>query len=164
MDDRLTSDAGSAMPVTKDFFLGRQPILDRSQDLLAYELLFRRAPCGSANVTDDLSATATVIAHAAELGLDIVIGNALGFVNVDATALMSDFVTFLPSDKIVLEILESVEVTPPLLTYFLGMGCPKTGGCPLNVLGLQSIVDVFQTSLQLPFLCLHVAQFGVQLG
>ncbi|MFD2272252.1 hypothetical protein ACFS07_16725 [Undibacterium arcticum] len=84
--------------------------------MLAYELLFRRAACGSANVTDDLRATATVIAHVAELGLEIVIGDALGFINVDAATLMSDFVTFfLPADKIVLEILESVEATPPLI-------------------------------------------------
>lgn len=115
MMDAPSSDTGAAIPITKDFFLGRQPILNRSQDLLAYELLFRRAACGPANVTDDLAATATVIAHAAELGLEIVIGNALGFINIDAAALLSDFVIFLPTDKIVLEILESVTATQQLI-------------------------------------------------
>lgn len=95
----------------KEFFLARQPILDRDQDLFAYELLFRRTVTGPADVTDDLSATASVIAHASELGLDNVIGSSLGFINVDATVLTSDFIHFLPKQKVVLEILETVEVT-----------------------------------------------------
>jgi EAL and modified HD-GYP domain-containing signal transduction protein len=94
-----------------EFFLARQPILNRDQSLAAYELLFRGAALGGANVTDDLSATAAVIAHASELGLTNVIGNTLGFVNVDAAVLMSDFVSFLPSNHVVLEILETVKVT-----------------------------------------------------
>jgi c-di-GMP phosphodiesterase len=98
-----------------DFYLGRQPILDRKQALLGYELLFRNAPVGPANIDSDLSATAAVIAHASQLGLDKVIGDGLGFVNVDTAVLMSDIFAFLPRDKIVLEILESVKVTEPLL-------------------------------------------------
>jgi EAL and modified HD-GYP domain-containing signal transduction protein len=102
-------------PRVKEFFLARQPILCSAQNLVAYELLFRRASSGPANVVDDLSATASVIAHASELGIDNVIGNALGFFNVDAAVLMCDFVNFLPSDKVVLEILETVQVTPELV-------------------------------------------------
>lgn len=94
-----------------DFFLARQPILDRNQDLYAYELLFRAAAAGPANVTNDLSATASVIAYASELGMGNVIGVSLGFINVDAAVLLSDFIHFLPKDKVVLEILETVEVS-----------------------------------------------------
>lgn len=100
----------------KDFFLARQPILNREQALYAYELLFRGgAGSTGANVVDDLSATASVIAHAAELGLHNVIGSAFGFVNLDARVLMSDFLSVLPADKVVLEILETVEVTPDIV-------------------------------------------------
>lgn len=98
-----------------EFFLARQPILNREQDLIGYELLFRAAAYGPAKVNDDVSATASVIAHAAELGLNNVIGNLHGFINVDATVLMSDFINFLPADKVVLEILETVKVTPELV-------------------------------------------------
>jgi c-di-GMP phosphodiesterase len=108
-------DSTEQIPRVKDFFLARQPILDRDQGLVAYELLFRNAATGPANVGDDLAATAAVIAHASELGIENVIGNALGFVNVDATVLMSDFIHFLPCDKVVLEILETVQVTPQLI-------------------------------------------------
>lgn len=41
----------------REFYLGRQPILDRNQALFGYELLFRNAPVGPANITSDLSAT-----------------------------------------------------------------------------------------------------------
>jgi len=98
-----------------DFFLARQPILSREQELIGYELLFRNAAIGPANVSDDVAATASVIAHASELGLNNVIGNLFGFINVDATVLMSDFISFLPADKVVLEILETVKVTPELV-------------------------------------------------
>lgn len=99
----------------RDFFLARQPILNREQDLVAYELLFRSAASGPANVTDDLAATASVIAHASELGMENVIGASLGYINVDASVLMSDFVLFLPREKVILEILETVDVTDSIV-------------------------------------------------
>src|SRR5450830_1840288 len=100
----------------REFYLGRQPILDRNQALFGYELLFRNAPVGPANITSDLSATAAVIAHASQLGMEKVIGDALGFVNVDADVIMSDIFVFLPREKVVLEIVESMTVTPELRT------------------------------------------------
>ncbi|HCE10372.1 MAG TPA: EAL domain-containing protein [Oxalobacteraceae bacterium] len=108
---QVTDDSSFEIQRVKDFFLARQPILNRDQKLVAYELLFRRADVGLAAVTDDLAATASVIAHASELGLETVIGASRGFVNVDAAVLMSDFIEFLPCEKIVLEILETVKIT-----------------------------------------------------
>ena len=99
----------------RDFYLARQPILNRAQGLFAYELLFRTAAHGPANVTNDSLATATVMANTAELGMHTVVGNALAFVNVDMASLASDFVRFLPHDRVVFEILETVQVTPELI-------------------------------------------------
>lgn len=98
-----------------EFFLARQPILDRNQTLVAYELLFRNAATGPARVTNDLSATAAVIAHASQLGMEKVIGDSLGYLNVDAAVLMSDIFQFLPREKVVLEIVETMKVTPEIL-------------------------------------------------
>jgi EAL and modified HD-GYP domain-containing signal transduction protein len=100
----------------REFYLGRQPILDRNQALFGYELLFRNAPVGPANITSDLSATAAVIAHASQLGMEKVIGDAFGFVNVDADVLMSDIFVFLPREKVVLEVVETMKVTPEIYT------------------------------------------------
>lgn len=107
------SNSGNARPLrVREFYLARQPILDRNQSLIAYELLFRNAAVGPANVTSDLSATASVIAHASQLGMEKVIGDSLGYVNVDAAALMSEIFHFLPREKVVLEIVETTKVTP----------------------------------------------------
>ncbi|WP_151638365.1 EAL and HDOD domain-containing protein [Noviherbaspirillum aerium] len=109
----------------RNFFLGRQPILDRNKKLYAYELLFRDADTDMANVVDNVSATASVILHASELGLNNVIGNFPGFINVDGTALMSDFLHFLPPEKVVLEILETVEASDEVVervAYLAGKG------------------------------------------
>jgi len=99
----------------RDFFLGRQPILDRNQALFGYEMLFRGCATGHANTDTDLRATANVIAHAAHLGLEKVIGDAQGFLNVDADVINSDIFLFLPREKVVLEIVDSICVTAPLV-------------------------------------------------
>jgi EAL and modified HD-GYP domain-containing signal transduction protein len=97
---------------SEEFFLARQPILGRDQRLVAFELLFRAAPeHEDAQLTDYAAATAAVISHASQLGMHQVVGEQLAFVNVDEVVLMSDFVRFLPPDKVILEILETVEPT-----------------------------------------------------
>lgn len=101
--------------VGDDFFLARQPILGRDQCLVAFELLFRNAGETEAGVTDDAAATAAVISHASQLGMEQVVGQRLAFLNVDEVVLMSDFIRFLPPEKVILEILESVKATPKLI-------------------------------------------------
>ncbi len=101
----------------EEIFVGRQPILDRNQELFAYELLFRSgAKRNAAEVTDDLIATASVISYAfGELGAEQALGPYKGFINCDASLLLSDMLEALPCDKIVLEVLETVEVTPQII-------------------------------------------------
>src|SRR3954463_6396929 len=114
MTDPVSSDSSGHGRI-REFYLARQPILNRDQGLFAYELLFRNAPVGPAHFDSDLSATASVISHAAQLGLEKVIGDGLGFVNVDAEVLMSDIFVFLPRDKVVLEIVETMKATPTIV-------------------------------------------------
>lgn len=105
------------MTDSEEIFIGRQPILDREQRMFAYELLFRSgSKQNSANVQDDLAATANVINHAfAELGVEQALGPYKGFINCDENLLLSDILEVLPTDKIVLEVLETVEVTPQIV-------------------------------------------------
>ena len=99
------------MPTT-EIFLGRQPILDRDQRVVAFELLFRSGRTQTAGVTDDMQATASVIQHAfSEMGAQAVLGPHLGFINVNAEMLLSDLVEILPREQVVLELLETVTVT-----------------------------------------------------
>ncbi len=95
-----------------EIFLGRQPILDREQRIVAYELLFRAGHTRDAGVTDDMQATASVIHHAfSEMGVQAVLGPHLGFINVSADMLLSDLIEILPKSQVVLEMLETIDVT-----------------------------------------------------
>jgi c-di-GMP-related signal transduction protein len=94
-----------------DIFLGRQPILDRDQRIVAYELLFRAADTPGVTVTDDMHATASVIHHAfSEMGIQAVLGSQLGFINISTEMLLSDMVELLPKEQVVLELLETINV------------------------------------------------------
>lgn len=99
-----------------DFYLARQPVLNKKQQLCGYELLFRSAATGPANVVDDLMATSAVISHVVNLGIEKVLQEHTGFLNVDANMLLSDVLEFIPPKQIVLEILEHVKPTSALLT------------------------------------------------
>ena len=118
MTDPLTQEHADHPLRVRDFYLGRQPVLDRNQALFGYELLFRSTPLGQANIgkatpaalAPGLNATAAVIAHAAQLGLARAIGDAHCFLNVDADVLGSDIYAFLPRERTVLEI--SAAVSP----------------------------------------------------
>ena len=100
----------------QELFLGRQPILDRDQNLAAFELLFRSSHLNGAHIEDDLLASATVINHAfTELGVEHVLGRYVGFINLSAPLILSDVIELLPRDRVVLELLETVEVTPTVV-------------------------------------------------
>lgn len=117
MTDTASLDHADYPLRVRDFYLGRQPVLDRHQALFGYELLFRSSVTASAGTAqgagggmpDGLSATAAVIAHAAQLGLARAIGDATCFLNVDADVLASDIFAFLPRERTVLEIVGSVD-------------------------------------------------------
>jgi len=109
------------MPEThsSQIFLGRQPILGREQQLLAYELLFREGPIFTSNraeITDPAQATATVIANAfTELSANETLGPYRGYINVDQEFLFNDLIEALPPKVVVLEILETVAPTPEVI-------------------------------------------------
>jgi EAL and modified HD-GYP domain-containing signal transduction protein len=99
--------------IENEFFLGRQPIVGRRRELFAYELLFRSGTHDRAMVIDDVFATASVIKHAfSGLGVQLALGSKKGFINLSEYLLMSDVIEALPPDRVVLEILEHVAMTP----------------------------------------------------
>ena len=99
----------------RDFYLGRQPVIDRQQALFGYELLFRNAISGPLDATAGLATTAAVIANTAQLGLDKVIGDARGFISVDADVLASDIFAFLPRERVILQLVGTVKATDAVL-------------------------------------------------
>lgn len=103
---------------SQEIFIGRQPILDRSQQIVAYELLFRSsATVDGANISDDMTATAKVIIQAfGELGIGSVLAGQRGFINVSADLLLSGMIELLPRNQVVLELLETIAITDDIVT------------------------------------------------
>lgn len=96
---------------TSEFFIGRQSILDRNQDLAGFELLFRSGQKNSAQFLDNVAATCAVINHAFnEIGFQTVLGKYRGFINVNDLMLMDDTLELLPKDRVVIELLETIEI------------------------------------------------------
>ncbi|GLR65969.1 cyclic diguanylate phosphodiesterase [Acidocella aquatica] len=99
--------------VGNQFFLGRQPIVGRDNELVAYEFLFRSNETNAAVIADDVMASAAVIQYLfSGLGMDAALGGKRGFINLSEELLMSESIELLPQDKVVLEILETVPLTP----------------------------------------------------
>jgi len=97
-------------------YLGRQPILDHAQNVVAYELLFRSGQHAASGVTDDLLASSNVIINTiSQFGINSILGSRSGFLNVSYALLMSDALELLPRDQMVLEILETVDVDDRLV-------------------------------------------------
>ncbi|MCG8450323.1 MAG: HDOD domain-containing protein, partial [Pirellulales bacterium] len=92
--------------------LGRQPIFDRENQLLAYELLYRDSSSpDSANFVDGEIATASVLCNALlEIGLGRVTGDKPVFVNFTKSFLTGETPIPLGRERIVVEVLESVEI------------------------------------------------------
>lgn len=102
--------------VHEKFFLGRQPILDRNQEIVGYELLFRAAERNVAEFESYSQASASVITSAlASFGIDEVLGGKLGFINVHLGLLLSEMLEVLPKDQTVLELLEFIELDEQVL-------------------------------------------------
>ena len=93
------------------FFLGRQPILDRNQEIIGFELLFRSADMDHAEFESYSHASASVITNAlATFGIHEVLGGKFGFINIHLNLLLSEVLELLPLEQTVLELLEIIEM------------------------------------------------------
>ncbi len=92
-------------------YVARQPIFDRDLEVVGYELLFRDPPVTVANVSDHQAATTRVVLDTlTELGLDLVVGTKLAWINVSRDFLLNGLVSMLPPERVGLEILENQQI------------------------------------------------------
>jgi len=103
--------------MSSNAYIARQPIVDAKHKLFAYELLFRHsAHAQSARIDTDVDAGITVIANTlVNMGTEWLLKGKLAFVNMETSMLMSSLSMLLPSEKVVIEGLETVQVTPEVL-------------------------------------------------
>jgi len=102
----------------QDIFIARQPIVDRNENLVAFELLFRSASnVSDSGVVDDTHATAQVLVNAfGEMGIAEVLGAHKGFINLDAEILHSDLIEMLPKQQVMLELLETIKIDEAIVS------------------------------------------------
>lgn len=99
-----------------DVFVGRQPIFDRTLDVVAYELLFRSSDANWADITDGEYATSQVVHDAfMELGLESLVGSKRAFINLTCDFILQDYTAVFPTDRVVLEVLEDIVVDAELI-------------------------------------------------
>jgi EAL and modified HD-GYP domain-containing signal transduction protein len=99
-----------------EVFVGRQPIYDREMRVRAYELLFRSSTENRAAFLDGDDASSEVIQSTfMDLGLDRIAGDKTVFINLTRNLLMSEGILAFPPARVVLEVLEDVEIDDDLL-------------------------------------------------
>jgi c-di-GMP-related signal transduction protein len=88
-------------------FIARQPIFTAGQDVLGYEILFRAGP-ENYFTGDSAGVSASAVDNVLLFGIDRVTSGRLAFLNCPRDFLLRDYLTFLPPDRVVGEILETV--------------------------------------------------------
>ena len=108
--DRHTEATGTspALAVPGQRFVARQPVLDRSQKVYGYELLFRNGIEDYFHADPDLASRSTLDSSLL-FGLSTLCHNSRAFVNCTEEVLLKDLVTLLPPHQTVAEILETVK-------------------------------------------------------
>ncbi len=97
-------------------YIGRQPILDSEGKCTAYELLYRSKGTTEAVFLDDTEATTRVIINLVHnIGVSSIIGDKIGFINVDDHTLLSDAIFSVPKEQFVFEILEYTKMSVAII-------------------------------------------------
>ncbi len=98
-------------------FIGRQSVLNRNQQIIGYELLFRLS--GQAHTTDfdsDIQAGTHVLVNTlSNMDSHTLIGNKLAFINIGSQMLMSDFLELLHPQRVILELAGTIEANEAAL-------------------------------------------------
>lgn len=97
-------------------FIARQPIFDREQRVAAYELLFRQTAENICISNDPDLASKCTIDTAVLVGVNVLSNGRMMFVNCTRDTIMNGWVTLFPPEITVLEILETVEPDPDLIS------------------------------------------------
>jgi len=91
-------------------FIGRQPVMDVKQQIIGYELLFKRsAETQTAISEDDIKTCSNILVNAMDnMDVQWLLGDKLAFINVNESMLMSEFLELMPPQRTILAILRTV--------------------------------------------------------
>ena len=94
----------------KNVYTARQPIFNRKKAVVAYELLFRDNETNSfpVGVPADVATSKLLVNSFLNMDVDDLTNNKVALVNFPTELLCNNVSDFLPSDKIIIEVLETV--------------------------------------------------------
>ena len=95
--------------------LARQPILDRRQTICGYELLYRPVPDQARPASGEAATASVIMAALTEIGLERLVGAAPAYINVTRDFVLELGDLPLPSDRVVLELVEDQVVDERLI-------------------------------------------------
>jgi c-di-GMP-related signal transduction protein len=117
-----------------DIYVARQPIFNQHMKLYGYELLYRKSHNNFYEGMDDSKSTASLLSSTfLVIGFNELIDGTKGFINFSQDLLLEEVPLLLPKDKVVVEILERVEITDVVV-----QACKK-----LKALGYLLALDDF---------------------
>lgn len=95
-----------------NFYIARQPIYNRTLQVIAYELLYRDDDQNRAKLINGDTATSQVVVNAfLEIGLDNLVGTEhLAFINITRAFLVDTYPMPFPKEQVVLELLEDIVI------------------------------------------------------
>ena len=105
----LNQGGDKPLPKPGTRFVARQPILAGDEKVFGYELLFRDGVEDFFKHTDPDEASRSTLNTSMLLGLDMLCDGRRAFINCTRDVLLKDYITLLPSDQTVVEVLETVE-------------------------------------------------------
>lgn len=146
--------------------VGRQPIFDRYQQVIAYELLYRSRD--NTGPRDGDRATMQVVLNTfSNIGLERLVGPLPAFINFTRNFLIGQIPIPFPPQQVILEVLEDIPVDAPLVQaltalarqgYRLALDDVTTVEQVNGLLPLAHIVKIDITGLERPYLAQLVAQ------
>ena len=104
----LAMPSNSEMRRTRLRYLARQVILNRSQQAVAYELLYRGGRESSAIINAGEDASQETLDSSVIIGLDVICGDRIAYLNCTRELLLGEDIRLLAPHRVMLEILEYV--------------------------------------------------------
>lgn len=99
-----------------EVFIGRQPIFNKYEEIIAYELLYRNNYVNKFPDIDSDTATIELLINSfLSIGINEVANGKPSFINFTENLIMQDSVDFLEPEQVVIEILENISITPELI-------------------------------------------------
>ena len=101
----------------EEAFIGRQAILDQQKNVYAYEILFRSGLKNAfdPNLDGNVATQSVMVNAMLDFGMNKLVSDKRAFINFTEQNLLNCAPKLLPSENVVVEILETVQPTPEIL-------------------------------------------------